>query len=214
MVLLPFLILCHEFDLVFVECRDQQIKLIQFFWKRPETDAIEVKRLLSHIFEHPVEGKMIMLSQTQFEEVLFLFPKFGFELVKESDEELYVALLATDGQCFLIFSTLSVVMCNSLRMRIKHTQEDKERTDHHTSTAFSSFAMDNDNWLTVLTVSTIMQISGQHMVLLHSLEEETCIEAELEDFLNICHVMVWKGEPAQTEILDRLLWICILLFST
>ena len=62
MVLLPFLILCHEFDLVFVECRDQQIKLIQFFWKRPETDAIEVKRLLSHIFEHPVEGKMIMLS--------------------------------------------------------------------------------------------------------------------------------------------------------
>ena len=71
--------------------------------------------------------------------------------------------------------------------------------------------MDDDNWLAVLAIWAIMQISGQCVVLLHSLEEETGIKAELEDFLDISHVVVWEGEPAQTEVLDGLLRIGVFL---
>ena len=71
--------------------------------------------------------------------------------------------------------------------------------------------MHDDNRLAVLAVRAIVQISGQYVVLLHSLEEETGIKAELEDFLDVCHIVVWKGEPAQTEVLDGLLWVGILL---
>ena len=73
--------------------------------------------------------------------------------------------------------------------------------------------MHDDNRLAVLAVRAIVQISGQYVVLLHSLEEETGIKAELEDFLDVCHIVVWKGEPAQAEVLDGLLWVGILLLS-
>ena len=113
MVFLPFLVLRHELDLVFVECGDQQIKLIQLLWERSKANTVEIECLLSHVFKHPVEREMIMLSQTQFEEILLLLPKFRLQFVEESDEELHVALLAADSKCLLIFGTLSIVMCNS-----------------------------------------------------------------------------------------------------
>ena len=62
MVFLPFLVLRHELDLVLVECGDEKVKLVKLFWEWAEANTIEIECLLSHVFEHPVKGQMIVLS--------------------------------------------------------------------------------------------------------------------------------------------------------
>lgn len=99
-VLLPLLPRVDHLDLVLVEGRDNDIEALHLAGERTEADGVEVKGLLPHVFEHSVEGEMVVLSKTQFEEVLLSFlllAKFRLELFKEADEELDIALLTVDS---------------------------------------------------------------------------------------------------------------------
>ena len=55
MIFLPFLIRRHQFDFILVQGRYLDIKALHFSWEWPEADGVEIKRLLSHVFKHPVE---------------------------------------------------------------------------------------------------------------------------------------------------------------
>ena len=99
-VLLPLLPGVDNLDLVLVEGRDDDVEALHFAGERTEADRVEVKGLLPHIFEHSIEGEMVVLSKTQFEKVLLSFlllAKFRLELFKKTDEELDIALLTVDS---------------------------------------------------------------------------------------------------------------------
>ena len=88
---------------------------------------------------------------------------------------------------------------------VKHAQEDKKCADHHSCATFASLAMDDNYWLFTLTVGAVHSFPCHLVVLLHSRQEQACVKAELEDFLQVGHVMIWEREPTDTELLDGLL---------
>ena len=104
-------------------------------------------------------------------------------------------------------------MVNGLFVVLKHTEEHKKCTDHHACTSLTGLTMDHDNWLHLGGIPAVHSSPRHLMVLLHSLQEETGVKAELEHLLQVRHVVIREGEPTDAEVLDGLLGVMILLFS-
>ena len=93
-------------------------------------------------------------------------------------------------------------------MGFEHAKEDEQGTDHHASAAFSRLAMDdNDRSLIILLPFTLV---CRLVILLHPLQEQSCIHTESEDFLKIGHIMIQEGESTDAKWAHRLLEVVIL----
>ena len=135
---------------VFLHVGDDQVQLGEGRGEGPEADRVEVHDLVAHILEHPIEGQVVVLAQTELKEghVLLLRLRLVPQLVvQEAAEELGVALLGVDGQRFLVDCTLRVVVSDGLRVRAEHAEEDEERADHHACAPLASLAMHNNHRL-------------------------------------------------------------------
>jgi len=185
-ILLPLLPRVDHFDLVLVKRRDDDVEAFDLVREGAETDRVEVKCLLPHVFEHSVEREMIVLTKTKFKEGLLsslLLAEFGLELFEEADEELDVALLTVDGEGLSILGALAVVVLDGILVVLKHAKEDKKCTDHHSCATFASLAVDDYYWLALFFVGTVHSFPCHLMILLHSRQEQARVKAELEDLL-------------------------------
>ena len=90
---------------------------------------MEVNDFVSHILEDSVEGEVVMLPQTQLKEghvSLLGFLLVTQLVVEEATEELGVPLLRVDSQGLFISGALLVVVLDSFRVSLEHTEEHKQ----------------------------------------------------------------------------------------
>ena len=91
---------------IFFHVRDDNVELVDTSRERAEANRMEVDNFIAHVLEDTIEGEVVVLAQAELEEVhvLFVFVFLVSELVvEEAAEELDVAFLGVDGQCFHIF---------------------------------------------------------------------------------------------------------------
>ena len=209
------------FNSVLLHVGNDQIKFDEFCREWTQADRVEIDNLVPHIFEHAIEGQVVVLSQAELEEGHVLFHLFWLGLiaqlvVKEAAEELGVALLRVDSEGFAVFGALLIVVMNGFRMRLEHAEEDKERADHHACATLARLAVDHDDWLgweifalvinvKLVSCARIFFLLLELVILLHSLQKECCIHAKSEDFLQIGDIVVEEGELADGERFDRVL---------
>lgn len=151
---------------IFFHVRDDNVELVDTSRERAEANRMEVDNFIAHVLEDTIEGEVVVLAQAELEEVhvLFVFVFLVSELVvEEAAEELDVAFLGVDGQCFHIFRSLVVVVVNCFVMRVKHSEKHQERADHHSSSALACFAVHHNDWRVVVFVAVFL------VILLHSL---------------------------------------------
>jgi hypothetical protein len=115
-LLLPFGQVPYRLNLVLVyQSIDLNTEASKALRKRAQTERLDLETLKSHIVECPVERKITVPSETCFKVAvphqLFLSAYVLCQLVvKEPFEELDIALLRTNGECFHVDCPLSIVV--------------------------------------------------------------------------------------------------------
>ena len=109
----PLDVLENGLDCVLFHIGDDDVKAGELLREGPKTDRMEVHNFIPHVFEDPIEGKIVVLSEAQLKEshlFLFLISYFTELVMQEATEKLDIALLRIDRKSLSILGATLVIM--------------------------------------------------------------------------------------------------------